>query len=160
VIRINCDLCGKVEGSLNRAVIEGVELNVCPECSRFGKVLAPVKRYTPKEQHKLIQKQLIRKQEEKEEKIELLVEGYADLIKKRREAMGMTQKEFAGKLNEKESFIHKIETGILEPPLNIARKLEKLLGVKLIEEHLEKHVLAKRSKEEGFTLGDFIKIRK
>ena len=155
VIKINCDLCGKIDERLNRALIEGVELNVCSACSKFGKVLAPVKRYTPKEYHKMVQKM-----EEKEEKVDLLAEGYADIIKKGRESMGLTQKDFANKINEKESTIHKIEIGALEPSLHLAKKLEKALGVKIIEEYEERHEALNRKKEEGFTLGDFIRIKK
>lgn len=155
MITINCDLCGKTEERLNRTLIEGVELSVCPACSKFGKVIAPVKRYTPKEQHRMAEKA-----ESRVEKIELLVEDYAEIIKKKREAVGLTQKDFALRLNEKESTIHKIETGTLEPVLSLAKKLEKILGVKLIEEHLEKHEAFKKRKEEGFTLGDFIRVKK
>ena len=149
---MNCDLCGKVEERLNRALIEGVELNVCAGCSKFGKILAPVKRPGPREQHKQFEK--------KEEKIELLVEDYAEIVKKKRESMGLSQKDFANRIDEKESIIHKIETGNYEPQLTLARKLEKFLGVKLIEEHEERHEAFKKKKEDGFTLGDFIKIKK
>jgi len=155
VIKINCDLCGKVDEQLNRTLIESVELTVCGACSKFGKILAPVKRYSPKEQHRMIQKA-----GQKEEKIEILVENYADLIKKKRESMGLSQKDFASKLNEKESMIHHIETGTFEPTLEMARKLERILGIKLVEEHEEKHQMQKTKREEGFTLGDFIKIKK
>ncbi len=153
MIKINCDLCGRIEERLNRALVEGVELNVCSACSKFGKVLAPVKKFVPKIPAR---KEPV---EEKEEKIELLVEGYSDIIKKKREAIGLTQKDFAKKINEKESIVHKIEVGAFEPSLALAKKLEKELGVKLIEEHEEKHETFKRKKEEGFTLGDFIKIK-
>ena len=155
MIKINCDLCGKVEERLYKTLIEGVELSVCPACSKFGKVIAPVKRYTPKEQHRMAEKA-----ESREEKIELLVEDYAEVIKKKREAVGLTQKDFALRINEKESTIHNIETGTLEPALSLAKKLEKILGVKLIEEHLEKHEAFKKRKEEGFTFGDFIRVKK
>ena len=155
MIKINCDLCGKIEDGLNRALIEMVELNVCSACSKFGKVLEPVHRLSPKEQHKQFQKKM--QIQEKEEKVELLIEDYAETIKKKRESLGLTQKEFAKNLNEKESTMHKIETGALEPSLELAKKLEKVLGIKLIEEHLERHEIFKRGKEEGFTLGDFIK---
>ena len=74
--------------------------------------------------------------------------------------IGLSQKDFASRINEKESMIHKIETGAFEPPLDLAKKLEKILGIKLVEEHLEKHEKFKRSKEGGFTLGDFIKVKK
>lgn len=131
-------------------MIEGVELNVCSGCSKFGKVLSYIKKPY---------KEPIKKTEEKEEKIELLVENYAELIKRKRESMGLTQKDFANKINEKETTIHKIETGTLMPPLPLARKLEKILGIKLIEEYLEKQESFKRAKTEGFTLGDFINVK-
>ncbi len=156
MIKINCDLCGKSDEVLNRAIIEGVELSVCSKCGKFGKILPPVKRYSAKEQHKIAQKA-----EEKTEKIELLAENYHEIIKKRREAMGLSQKDFALKISEKESLVHKMETGHFTPTISMARKLEKFLGVKLVEEHLEKYELQEKNKrEEGFTLGDFIKINK
>ena len=156
MIKINCDLCGKTETDLNRAIIEGVELNVCNDCGKFGKILAPVKRYSPKEQHKMSLKTA-----PKEEKIELLAEDYPEIIKKRREAMGLSQKDFALRISEKESIVHHIETGSFMPPIQMARKLEKILGVKLVEDYEERReAQGKNRKEEGFTLGDFIKIKK
>ena len=152
MIKINCDLCGKVEDSLARALIEGVELEVCSACIKFGKAIAPIRRYSPKEQHKMLQKAEI-----KEEKITLLVENYPEIIKKKRELMGLSQQDFARRINEKESTVHHMETGTFEPPMSLAKKLEKILGIKLIEEYEEKHESAKRKSEEGFTLEDFIK---
>ena len=159
MIKINCDLCGRVEENLSRTLIENVELNVCKECSKFGKVLAPVKRYSPKEQHKMMQKAQ-QSHAPKEEKIEIIVENYAELIKKKRESKGMSQKDFALKINEKESTMHHIETGASEPSMELAKKLERALGLKLIEHHEEQHGISKRKMEEGFTLGDFIKAKK
>ena len=147
-------MCGKVDDYLNRVVIEGVELNVCSGCSRFGKVIGPLR--------KIISKDAIKKQprtQEKEEKIELLVEDYADLIKKKRESIGLSQKDFASKINEKESTVHHIETGTFEPNMALTKKLERMLGIKLIEEHEEKHGPIKKRREEGFTLGDFINVK-
>ena len=156
---MNCDLCGKTEENLAKTLIEGVELEVCPACSKFGKVIIPIKRYSPKEQHMMVQR-VQQNTVQKEENIELLVEDYAEIIKKRRESMGLTQKDFASRINEKESTIHHIETGALEPSMSLAKKLEKSLGIKLIEEHQEKHESFKNKKDESFTLGDFIKVKK
>ncbi|MBI2653335.1 TIGR00270 family protein [Candidatus Woesearchaeota archaeon] len=153
MIRINCDLCGKVGERLFKAIIEGVELNVCSGCSKFGKVIGHVKKPVQKETRKVIAVP-------KEEKVELLIENYAEIIKKKRESMGLTQKDFANRINEKEATIHKLETGAFTPPISLARKLEKTLGIKLVEEHEESHSSAKERKIEGFTLGDFIKIKK
>lgn len=151
-------MCGKPAEDLARTLIEGVELEVCRDCSKFGKVIANVRRPSAKEQGK----QWIKKQalQQKEEKIELIVEDYAELVKKKRESMGLSQKDFAVKINEKESLIHKIETGAFEPPIALAKKLEKILHVKLIEGHDEKFVNSRSGRDMGFTLGDFIKLKK
>ena len=160
MIQINCDLCGKVEDNLIRTLIENVELEVCSGCSKFGKVIAPVKRFSPKEQHKMMQRAENAKAL-KEEKTEILVENYADLIKRKRESLGLSQKDFALKINEKESTIHNIETCHFEPPVALAKKLEKVLGIKLIEVYDEKPLAMKKRKNDGgFTLGDFINIKK
>ncbi len=151
MIRINCDLCGKIDEKLTRALIEGIELNVCSSCSKFGKVIGTIKKDSAKQ---------IKKEIPKEEKIELVVENYANIIRKKRESMGLTQKDFANKINEKETTIHKIETGALTPPLPLARKLEKALGVRLLEEYEERHETSKGKRIVGFTLGDFIKVKK
>lgn len=151
VIKINCELCGRTEENLFRTLIEEVELSVCQDCSKFGKVLGPIRRETPNQ---------IKKTGPQEEKVALLVENYADIIRKKRDSMGLTQKDFANKLNEKESIIHKLETGAFEPSLVLAKKLEKALGIRLIEEYTEKSESMKRKKDEGFTLGDFIKLKK
>lgn len=156
MIGINCDLCGRVNEQLNRALIEGVELNVCSACCKFGKVIADTKSPIKNE----FLKETKRKIGDDEEKVELLVEDYAELIKNKRESMGLTQKDFAKRINEKESTIHNIETGTFEPSLSLAKKLEKILGTKLIEEHKEKHEFFKRKGEEGFTFGDFINVKK
>lgn len=151
MININCDLCGRIEENLLKAVIEGVELNVCNACSKFGRVIGPAKKAVVKEPKRV--------EIAKEEKIELLVENYSEIIKKRRESIGLSQKDFAKKINEKESLVHKIETGNFAPSLTLARKLEQTLGIKLVEEHEERHEKSKKKSIEGFTLGDFIKIK-
>ena len=134
VIKINCDLCGKTEDRLFKAIIEGVELNVCSVCSKFGKVIGQVKKPVIRETRKPQVAQV-------EEKVEILVENYPEIIKKKRESMGLGQKDFALRINEKESIVHKIETGHFTPPISLARKLEKALGIKLVEEHEEMHDL-------------------
>ena len=68
---MNCDLCGKTAESLAKAIIEGVNLDVCTDCAKFGKVIVPPKRPSPKEQHMQIQKK-----EQGAEKTELIVENY------------------------------------------------------------------------------------
>lgn len=154
MIKINCDLCGKTTEGLAKALIEGVQLDVCNECTKFGKIIAQPRRLGAKEQR--MQRQAV----QKEEKTESLVDDYAEIVKKKRESMGMTQKDFANKINEKEVTISKIETGAFAPPLPLARKLERVLSIKIVEEYKETAIESSRKKTEGFTLGDFIKMKK
>ena len=150
---MTCDMCGSV-GTLYKTVIEGAELGVCHDCSKFGKVIGIVK----EEISEKIKKDAIDKELEKEV-LEVVVEDFADRIKNKREQLGLTQKDFAKKLNEKESVVHKIETGNFAPPLNLARKLERFLHIKLIEEHEEKHEKSAKAKMDSFTIGDIIKAK-
>jgi len=156
VIKINCDLCGKRAESLAKVGIEGVQLDVCNDCARFGKVVQQPKRLDAKSQVMRMKSQA----RQKEEKMELLVENYAEVIRKKRESMGFTQKDFARKISEKEATVHKIETGALAPPLSLAKKLERFLGVRLVEEYEESHETSKGRRINGFTLGDFINVKK
>lgn len=149
---MNCELCG-AKGELFRAVVEGAQIKICEKCGRFGKVLGKV---MPEQNPG---KRQAEKQKEKPEKTLAMVSGYGGLIRKRREQLGLTQDEFARKLAEKESIIHKIEVESIEPSIELAAKLEKVLGVKLAEEREEETKVAKPKKDE-LTIGDFVKVRK
>ena len=92
---------------------------------------------------------------------EIIVGDYAEILHRKRERMGMTQKEFAAFLAERESIIHKIETNSYEMPIKMARKFEKLLKVSLIEEYEEKKIsMGNASSGDQVTIGDLITVRK
>ena len=147
---MECELCGKKE-ELYNAIIESVELNVCIACSSLGKVVGKIeKKITPKIRYNQIIK----------EEIETIVENYASKIRNSRESMGLNQKEFAIKINEKESVVHKLETGSMKLSLDLARKLEKNLKLKLIEKFQEESYSNKDISTEDLTIGDLIKFKK
>jgi putative transcription factor len=144
-------MCGK-EGELFNAVIEGTPLKVCSGCGRFGKVLRRVAPQT-------VSKPAQAKQEPVQ--VEQIVSDYATRIKNAREKRGMTQIDFSKHINVKESLIHKMETGHFEPPIDMARKMEKILHIALVEIRAETAVI-KQEKEEktsGMTIGDIIKLK-
>lgn len=60
------------------------------------------------------------------------VEGFGRIIREAREEMGLTQEDLAKQLNEKVTVIRKIEAGEFNPPIDLVRKIEKLLKIKLI----------------------------
>jgi len=156
-----CDMCGK-EAELYKTIIEGTEMDVCESCSKFGKVLHKIK---TDEDYKAENKKKKPEQkfpEPKKEIVETIVEDYASIIKRKREELGMSQRDFAKKVAEKESIIHKIETGRMEPNIDMARKFERMLHIKLVESTEAEPDTAVRPKarEEMLTLGDMVKIKK
>ena len=147
-----CDMCG-TQGKMYKAELEGAILSLCANCSKFGKVLGAI---DDREFERISRK----KAEEKPELMEAIVDDYAERIRKKREELGLTQKELAVKLNEKESLIHQLESGRFNPSIGLAKKLQKALGIRLIEQHEEKREALGHGKLEGFTIGDFIKVKK
>ena len=72
--------------------------------------------------------------------------------------MGLKQKEFAKFLAERESLIHKMESGTYTPSIELARKLERQLGISLVEQkEVKTQKLEKKASK--FTIGDIIKIK-
>jgi putative transcription factor len=154
---MNCELCGK-ETEPYTALVEGTELKVCEGCSSMGKVLKKPKPPVVKKAKKRIS--VVREKEVVKEMVSVLVEDFAKRIRTAREKKGMTQKEFASRINEKESILHKMETGGFKPPMPLAKKLEKLLRIKLIEkvEAEEEKIKGPKSKSGALTIGDILKL--
>jgi putative transcription factor len=151
---MNCEMCGK-ETELYTASIEGVTMKVCPGCAGHGKILRK-----PAPAPKKIKKKIVSAApaEPEVELVEGVVEDYAKKIRDARTKTGMTQKEFAKKINEKESVLHKMETGSFKPSMPLAKKLEKILHIKLIEQREEEKItMPKTGKSGALTIGDLIK---
>jgi putative transcription factor len=149
---MNCELCGKIAELVN-AMVEGVQMNVCAKCGSFGKVLraqpaaaAPTRKATAPVRREPVQ-------------VEGIVSDFAQRIHTARERKGMTQQDFAKQLQVKESLLQKLESGTSEPDMDLARRLEKLLHVTLVEIR-EESVTISSDKEEpsaGLTIGDILK---
>jgi putative transcription factor len=149
-------MCGKDTEDYFKIKTEGTILKVCIKCSKFGEVIETVK----SKPEKKIGKNLAVKPH-LPEIVEELIEGYAEKIKSKREKLGLTQKELAMKINEKESIIHKIESSHFTPSVELARKFERFLSIKIVEEVEDsKVVMTQKTSSGGFSLGDFIKVRK
>lgn len=148
----SCDMCGK-GGNLVKALIEGVEMNVCRPCAGFGKVL---------EQPKVFPRNYQKFQKQAEpEPIESVMDDYAVKIKQAREKRGMNQEEFARFLTERESLLTSIEAGRQKPTLKLAKKLEKMLNIQLIEVIKEESLQKEESRKKGaLTIGDMLQMKK
>ena len=93
--------------------------------------------------------------------VEEIVEDYAERIKDAREKMGLTRELLATMVGEKVSTIRRIETGTLEPTVTLAKKLEKVLKIKLVEVYEEEEISSRKSYSEEFepTLGDLVEFK-
>ena len=158
-----CEMCNSKEACC-RALVEGAELSVCRGCGRFGRVLKEIKIEIPARkarQAAVAKPQTVLKKEK--EIIETIVADFSQRIRKARERLGLTQDEFARKISERESVVHKLETGAMEPDIEMARKLERLLKIKLVEQResgSEEGIAEQpRGSGGGLTLGDYLKKR-
>lgn len=150
---MQCDMCGK-DTSLVVAEIEGTELNVCNNCAKYGKFIKKVGN-APKVVHR-------KKKKAVQETTKVVVNDYAKKIRQAREKLQLKQDQFASRLNEKTSVIQSLETEKMRPSIKLAQKLEKTLGIKLIEEIDESEFEKPSSKSDNgsLTIGDLIKVKK
>ncbi len=147
---MQCELCGK-STELFTAMVEGTQLRVCAGCGKFGNVLRKVPLVPA-------HRPAVRRETGP---VEQIVSDYAQRIRAAREKQGLTQQDFAKHITLKESLVHKMETGQFEPPLDLARKLEKLLHITLVELYVASDTLAtKEEPRPGLTIGDILKLKK
>ncbi len=152
-----CDMCGKTIDTIYKTMVEGVLMDLCDDCCKFGEVVS--ERNIIREKYKK-KKESKHDKEEKEKslKVQVLVDDYGKKIKNAREKRNLKQEEFSRIINEKESLIKNIEKEHIEPSLKTARKIESFLKIRLIEEvELDESVI--RKGDDGgdeLTLGDLM----
>ncbi len=150
-----CEICGRKNVKAVVSV-EGAKLVVCGGCARGKKVLYFLDEETEGPQD--IRKMPRGKLEETEE----IVEEYGKIIRGARQKMGLTVAVVAERINESESYLEHIEREELTPTFKVAKKLEKELGIKLVEK-VQPSVSAAVEKKGEFrepTLGDILESQK
>jgi len=127
---MECDVCGKKEASFVIQV-EGAKMAACRGCAYYGKIVlsleedAPRKEFRAQEGTRGVPKSMQLEED--------LVEDYGKIVRKARESRGLKIEEFARQINEKASYLDKIENQSTRPPIETAKKLEKALNVKILE---------------------------
>jgi putative transcription factor len=129
---------------------------LCPQCGRHGEgrqptnVSAPIRRFIQKRVKRAQPKDIYQKMKKE------LISNYNEEIKTARKKKGLTREDLGFKIGERTVTISKIENGDLRPSDKTITKLEKELGITLLEE--VKTITPGHTKtESGMTLGDFIK---
>ena len=157
---MQCEICGNTVERKNYVNVDGAILTVCNNCVRFGtivekpllkKIFTPKKStdtkdtyFTPKER-KIFDYQL--------------KSDFYKIIKSAREKIGLKQDKLALEIKERPSVISKIETGKIEPDKKLVKKLEKFLGIELME-RVEEGGAKATVKDIDLTLGDIITFKK
>jgi ribosome-binding protein aMBF1 (putative translation factor) len=175
---MECEVCGKLEGPY-LTLIEGARLHACANCARMGKILQ-----APSGSRAMggpgaggyggagaggaggsgaaggygSGHSLASAAPEYE-----LVDGFGAIMRSARMRMHLPLAVLAEKIAEKESFLERIEHQTTHPSEAIARKIEKELGIQLLEAAGDVGATvagagASSSSSGGVTLGDILQI--
>ena len=160
----SCELCGK-KPSIYNCEIEGTMMKVCEDCAKFGGVKG-------KSNVRIVVAEA--KKQEASGPEYVFVSGYGLIVKNAREKQGLKQEDFAKKINEHKSLIHQVESEHIKPSIVFARKLERALHIKIVDEVKSEKYEAKeetghlgttgkmtpKEKSQGLTLGDMMHTKK
>ena len=146
-----CDMCG-AEKRLVDTVVEGSLMHLCEKCCRFGRSVE-IKRPIPSQEshpHRLFL----------EETRETVLADASSLIRREREKRDMNQQALAHSLGEKQSWIHKIESGQVTLTTAQAKVFERFLDVKLTEQTTDSKAIPLSTQEKNMTIGDRLNLKK
>jgi putative transcription factor len=146
-----CDICGKP--ATTAAIIEGAKLSVCARCASYGQeIRAPTFR-KPNASRPIAELEV--------------VDGYGRLVRQSRERTGLSRQDLARKLFILENVLERIENEHLKPNEAVAKKLEKELGIVLLEEKKQDDGRSfsatpsfSKGSGRGLTLADMVEIKK
>jgi len=160
-----CELCGR-ECKGREAIIDGAKMYVCSDCIKYAESTLqeePVKTIHPPQTQRFIMKKTQKPERDifKDKEMEKeLVSNWNHLIEQARKKKNLTREELGFKIGERTVTIAKLENGDLRPSDQTIAKLEKELGISLMEEIKTVPTGTKIQGQGGYTLGDFIKPEK
>lgn len=153
---VQCEMCGAETASPRTAKIEGAELQVCDDCVDFGTEIrqkasggSTSTKYSTDSSgssggsSKATGSSASRgsassgggssRRRDPFDDMEEIATDYDTIIREARESAGLSREELGKQLNEKASFIRKLERGESLPSDKIRRKLERALDIDLVE---------------------------
>ncbi len=144
-----CEICGKKVDTVYEIVLDGAQMLVCEKDAKGRDV---VNAFGPDAGSGRARRPVSEEPTQEE-----LVEGYGEVIRKSREAMGLPVRVLAERINEKESTLTRIEKQETLPSEKTRKKLEKELGIKLLNKEPEEKRFVQSGKNEPPTLWDMAK---
>jgi len=156
-------------------MLERATLNVCSSCAHLGTLI----RESPPAEQRQVQnapetQKSTRYEQRPRKKADRpafrrpprvegeISEDYPKILRNGRQKAGLSQEELAKKVAERVTVIKQLERGDLFPDDKVRRKLEKALGVSLMEygEAADAGAVSSAKGGGGLTLGDMIQIKK
>ncbi len=134
---------------------------VCDICARFAEKQPPPPQKVPTTyRSKKIAELEKRKTPKKDVRDLELCDDYAKIIRDAREKKGWTQTELANQLIERLSLVRRIESGKMQPNIQVVEKLEEVLNIKLLVSTSDIPEIKLESKLPGdMTLGDVVHLK-
>ncbi len=147
-----CELCGRQTKDVYVLNIEGVEMRSCAKCAE-GKKVVRAEIDKPKQQARPGSQRPPRRNPDEPAE---LIDNYGKVIHDAREHMHLPLKVLGEMLSEKEHLLLRIEEERTKPTVELTKKLERVLGIKLTEEQRDEKKVSVGRPSAGATLGDFM----
>ena len=125
----SCELCGKSSVSTIKIDLAGSVMQACGSCQRMGK---PVKGGSSNFSSETSSHTFRRKTKEIQNLA--VVSNYSSILNSTLAKKGLNIQQLARAKNIKENNLNKYFSGKIQPDVDVARKLEDLLGIKILEE--------------------------
>ncbi|MDT7890957.1 MAG: multiprotein-bridging factor 1 family protein [Candidatus Nanopusillus sp.] len=142
-----CELCGKSTDKLYKVYIEGTILSVCKDCLKYGKLVDENENII--KENKLKIKEIVG---------EVIDENYNKILIKYREEHKLRQEDMAKLLGIKESLYKSIENKKIIPDINLAKKIEKTLGIKITKKEVLTEKINNKDNKNYITVGDILEF--
>ncbi len=167
-----CELCGGTfYGKPVIVDLDGYKASLCGKCSRKvkregkteGKMVEPRMRVeTPQVRQRRPRETSIPRKGGRVEEVEL-VEGYGRKMREARESLGLSIEQVATSLNIKASLLRNLESERVVPGYELARNIEKLLEISIIQRNPERMQVdgspSHQPSYKNVTLGEIVEVK-
>lgn len=154
-------MCGKKVGT-RRHLVEGTTMNLCISCGKYG---TPLDSPAPQGSQAAVVQNLERRAAKHSprsvygEETWDLVQDYGKRIRSAREKKGLSYDQLGNKVQARVPELQHIEANKLRPSDDLCRRLEKELGIVLLEKAQPSEVVSgtpKPAGKAGLTIGDLL----
>ncbi|MCC6020634.1 MAG: multiprotein bridging factor aMBF1 [Thermoproteaceae archaeon] len=150
---MHCEICGsEIRGEPAAVEVDKAVLYVCSRCAAIYGKRALRQQYrqappaaTPRPRREPVSVEI--------------VENFGEVVRAARESLGLSREALAAMLGVKESVLRRVEAGQLQPDVSLARKLERVLRVRLLVREHEGGQPESGAVRRELTLGEVAEIR-